>query len=416
MSSNILLLYNRFMVLFMPMVNSQIQRIVIIAQAIASPSNNFKKQTSASVRRSSLLKSMLPPPVPMPDTLVGVDDLIRSDLEKFAGHWFWALLGFTLLVALGLMFEFPEIWHDTIGALKEMCRCPTVKRKLSPWSKLAGTFGWILIIAGVVGEGVAEGFLFKADGLVVKFDEILLADTTKSAGAARKSAIKAADAAKIAKDQSDAAVQSSLNALGLAKGARKEVHSFEADIVSAKKLAADAESHLADALQQAANAEEELTRIKTPRSLIHVDELVAALKPFSGSEYTLNVFMDDESIQFTKAVAGALGAAGWVRKQPAGIDLGIPTVTIVFGQGASENVPACLDTGISLHAHAKESVAVLQSRPLQSLPKTIQAALALRSAITLSISPPDERNVARGILDPKPEEGVLMTICVGKKP
>jgi hypothetical protein len=147
----------------------------------------------------------------MPDTLVGLDELIRSELEKFAAHWFWALLGFTLLVALGLMFEFPEILHDTVGALKEICRCPTVKRKLSPKAKLLGTFGWILIIAGVVGEGVAEGFLFKADGLVLKFDEILLADTTKSAGAARASAKQAANAAefangqaKRAKDEADA--------------------------------------------------------------------------------------------------------------------------------------------------------------------------------------------------------------------
>jgi hypothetical protein len=359
---------------------------------------------------------MLAPSVPMPDTLVGVDELIRSELEKFAAHWFWALLGFTLLVALGLVFEFPEIWHDTIGALKEICRCPTVKRKLSPWAKLAGTFGWILIVAGVVGEGIAEGFLFKADGLVLKFDEILLAETTKSAGAAGASAIKAANAAKIAKDQSDAAVLSSSNALGLAKGARKEADSFEADIVSTKKLAADAESHLADALQRAANAEAELTRLKTPRSLVHSEELIAALKPFNGSEYTLNVFMDDESMQFTKAVAGALAAAGWVRKQPGGINLGIPTMEIVLGQGAAEHVPACVATGISLSAHAKESLAVLQALPPQSLPKTVQAAIALNWAIARSISPPDERNVVTGVIDPKPAEVGPMTICVGKKP
>jgi hypothetical protein len=120
----------------------------------------------------------------MPDTLVGVDALIRSELERFASHWFWTLLAFTLLVALGLACELPEIWHDTLEALREICRHPTVRRKLSPWAKLAGTFGWVLIIAGVVGEGIAEGFLFKADGLVLKFDEILLQDTnSKSNGA-----------------------------------------------------------------------------------------------------------------------------------------------------------------------------------------------------------------------------------------
>jgi hypothetical protein len=78
--------------------------------------------------------------------------LIRSELEVFASHWFWALLGFTFLVAMGLAWELPEIWHDTVEALKDICRCPAIKRKLSPWAKLAGTFGWVLIIAGVVGK------------------------------------------------------------------------------------------------------------------------------------------------------------------------------------------------------------------------------------------------------------------------
>lgn len=106
-------------------------------------------------------------------------------------------------------------------------------------------------------------------------------------------------------------------------------------------------------------------------------------------------------------MARALEAAGWVRRQPAGINIGIPTVEIVFDQGGAENVPGCLDTGISLSAHAKESIETLKSRPVQLLPKTIQAALALKSAIALSISPSDERNVASGILDPKPARKVF---------
>jgi len=121
-------------------------------------------------------------------------------------------------------------------------------------------------------------------------------------------------------------------------------------------------------------------------------------------------------MEFTKVVARTLEAAGWVRKQPMGINIGIPTVEIAFDQSGTEHVPACLDTGISLRAHAKESFETLKSVSVQSMPKTIQAALALKSAIALSISPSDERNVVSGILDPKPAEGIPMTICVGKKP
>jgi hypothetical protein len=187
----------------------------------------------------------------MPDTLSGIDDLIRSGLEEFAAQWFWRLVVFTAIVLVGLLFEAPEIWHETASSLREIFRRPKEERKPAPWIKLAGTIGWLLIIIGVAGECIAEGFLFKADGLVVKFDEILLANTTKSAGNANVSAKGAAAAADLAKRRSDAAVSSASNALNTAAGARKEADSFEQDIVSAKQQAADAESHLADALRQA---------------------------------------------------------------------------------------------------------------------------------------------------------------------
>jgi hypothetical protein len=272
-----------------------------------------------------------------------------------------------------------------------------------------GLLGTALIVSGVAGELYVDVKAGKIETQIREANDNLLSLIIREAGDAKDSALIALDAATKAKDASTSAVTT-------ARGARLEADSFEADIKAAKEQAAAAESHLADALERAAKAEAELTRLKTPRSLVHSEELVAALKRFNGSEYTLNVFMDDESIQFTKAVAGALEAAGWVRKQPAGINLGIPSVEIVFDQGVAGYVPACLATGISISAHAKESLAVLQALPSQSFPKTVQAAIALSSVIARSISPPDERNVASGILDPKPAEGIPMTICVGKKP
>jgi hypothetical protein len=41
----------------------------------------------------------------MPDTLRGIDDLIRSNLETFAAYWFWRLIAFTAVVAFGLFLE-----------------------------------------------------------------------------------------------------------------------------------------------------------------------------------------------------------------------------------------------------------------------------------------------------------------------
>jgi len=67
----------------------------------------------------------------------------------------------------------------------------------------------------------------------------------------------------------------STDAIDTAGRAQKEADSFEKDIVSAKTLAAEAESHLADALQRAANAERELSELKAksaPRRLTPAQE------------------------------------------------------------------------------------------------------------------------------------------------
>jgi hypothetical protein len=55
----------------------------------------------------------LPPPsIPFPDTLKGVDELIRTDFEAFRLDWFSLLLAATLLVVIGLFMEGPELLHE----------------------------------------------------------------------------------------------------------------------------------------------------------------------------------------------------------------------------------------------------------------------------------------------------------------
>lgn len=343
-----------------------------------------------------------------------------------------------LVLTIGAIVEY---WYKL--KLLALLVLKWILRKSTPFDRCAfrrllfHSIGPVLVVLGIAGEVVFEGRTFvvedrqeeqarKAVGTVTeqaeRADETgkkAIADSTAAVSQANDALGKAGKAQESlgkAEDEANRAESAASNALTLSRGARQEADSFESDIKVATQQAADAESHLADALQRAAKAEADLYRIKTPRSLVRSEELIAALKPFSGTEYTLNVFMDDESIQFTKAVGGALEASGWIRKQPAGMSIGIPTIEIVFDQGGTQNVPACLDTGISLTAYAKESIETLKSRPVQLMPKTIQAALALKAAIALSISPSDERNVANGVLAPKPAEGIPMTICVGKKP
>jgi hypothetical protein len=245
---------------------------------------------------------------------------------------------------------------------------------------------------------------------------------TKSGDAIDKAG-KAQESLGNAENEANRAQRASSNALGIANDAkqvahesRQEADSFEKDIVSAKQLAADAESHLADALRQVAQAEAELNRIRSPRSITNAPALIAALTLFKGSEYTLNVFQDDESIQFTKVIDDVLGQAGWIRKQPEAIQLGIPSLD-VFGQGIKDAVPVCVETGIQVHVHSIESLEALRLRAVQDLPKTIQAAIALRAALAPRVSPSDERNVGDHVsLDKTPAAEGPVLICIGKKP
>lgn len=203
----------------------------------------------------------------------------------------------------------------------------------------------------------------------------------------------------------------SSNALTLATGARQEADTFERDIVSAKTQAAEAESNLAEALRQAAAATEELTRLKTPRSLTNVSASVAALKGFGDTEYTFSsVFADEESIGLLKQIDGALQLAGWKRVPPGG---GVVIIPHVLGAGVDFSVPPGTGTGVSVSVDSLESVVTLRSLPRALAPPPLRAALALNDFIASTLVPPQQ-----GSKDVFVEHGTSTTvrIVVGKKP
>ena len=127
---------------------------------------------------------MLPPPVPPPDWLEGIDDKIRDSLDAYRNGWFDWLLVSTGVVVFGLFLELPEIWHDTKRAIHELIGSCKPERHLSAWKTLAVSLGWFLIVVGVAGEFVAESFVSRADGIVQKFDETLLAEAKTKTGLA----------------------------------------------------------------------------------------------------------------------------------------------------------------------------------------------------------------------------------------
>jgi hypothetical protein len=99
-----------------------------------------------------------------------------------------------------------------------------------------------------------------------------------------------------AEQEANQAQTASLNALGLARGARREADSFERDITSAKEAAAKAESKLADRTL----TDEQIRSIATKLSV------------FSGQEYTVTAYWDSkESLGIANRIHSALQLARW---------------------------------------------------------------------------------------------------------
>jgi hypothetical protein len=223
---------------------------------------------------------MLPPDL-------SLDALMRGDLNVWSNRWFWVLVVSTIIVGIGIICEAPELFqtigfgHETIGRIRRFWYIRIRKIDLNGWEQLCselitrprhhgkmvaimGFIGWTLVALGVVGEGLAEYFVNDAETDIRAFDEGALIETQRSANSA-------SDAASLANDFAKKAELTSAKAIAQSRRAQHEADSFERDIVSAKKQAADAESsHLADALQRAANAERETAELKAraaPRRL-----------------------------------------------------------------------------------------------------------------------------------------------------
>ncbi|MHB8216893.1 MAG: hypothetical protein ACYDDS_12525 [Candidatus Sulfotelmatobacter sp.] len=363
-----------------------------------------------------------------PDLARALGKMMRADLDVWSNWWFWSLVGSTIVVAIGIFCEAPEIWrevglgHKTVARIRTFWYvrvrkrdlkggerlCPeliTTNERHRRWIARAGFVGWTLVALGVGGEGIGEYFLNDAETNLRAFDQTVLIETQQSANSA-------AMASSLANTFSDKAVAASSNSLTLAKGARKEADSFEGDIKTAKQQAVDAESHLAEALRQAADARKELDLLKTPRTLTDTSALVSALKPFKGTRYIFfGLFGDEESTLLLRQIDGVLQSAEWERVQPPSPFP--PAFTISIGN-ISIAVSHRIDTGVKITVESTESVASLQSLPLDKSPPYIQAATALRGNLIPRIFPPQNGIAdAIGVLSGN-EPFVLIT--VGKKP
>lgn len=200
-----------------------------------------------------------PPPILRPDTLKGIDALIRAGFIAYRETCFNWLLAATGLVVAGLAFEGPELWHEISGISKHWRFRRSFHFSLpeahTPKSaKLLAFVGWLLIVVGVAGEYVADSFVSRADGYVQTFDELLLTETQNRTALASERASAAYERASENEKETAATLKQAeqertdaAKSLQAAEAATKEAKGYSLQIAQANERAANLEKDAASA-------------------------------------------------------------------------------------------------------------------------------------------------------------------------
>jgi hypothetical protein len=252
----------------------------------------------------------------------GMSLVTKANLQHLRDIYFDCLLACTGLVGIGLLMEILEIAHDVLEAIGRKSRehkywlsFPIDRKEYpeaSPRAKVLSGVGWVLIVLGVAGEGVFEGFVSKYDTALSHMTDTIVAE----------------------------AQEESANAEATAKGFDAQIAESDAKAKSAEATAKQFEAQIADAKARAAQAELELAKIKQWRTLTpkQQQEIGNALSVYAGQNFAFLVFGDPESLSFLGDIKAALKIAGWNRvATPPGLggDIGYK-VDEIMAQGIND--------------------------------------------------------------------------------
>jgi hypothetical protein len=188
---------------------------------------------------------------PLSSIVARVDDSIKNGLEASRDLWFVLLVVSTVLVFVGVVLEEAEGWMpylERLLPLTEIMQYRLIKR--------VAKLGWILIVAGVMGEGAFEVLVSRADNQLHQFDEAVLNEARREAG-------DAATSAEIAREEADAAraeAETAKTAAGIALGKSDRANAAAGKALITSKSATDAASEAQEKVEAVAEQADNIDR------------------------------------------------------------------------------------------------------------------------------------------------------------
>ncbi|MGB8063351.1 MAG: hypothetical protein WCF26_15770 [Candidatus Sulfotelmatobacter sp.] len=219
---------------------------------------------------------------------------LRSDIEQVRSCFFHLLLACSVIVAVGVVVEGIEHLLSTGKPFVDTETGIFDATPLINWHKKLERLGWLLVILGVVGEGIFEAATTSADNILQDFNNTLLAIATDEAGSAAKSA-------KTAHDEAHAASAEAGKAQHKADAVGKRAKELDRQLLAAKKT-----------LEVLEAKRKELEKSIAPRPmLVTFGNNIDPLKAFSGINVQLEYAPSEE--RNAGSLRGVLDASavGW---------------------------------------------------------------------------------------------------------
>ena len=316
---------------------------------------------------------------------------LSDDLKQIRDCWFLLVIICTALVAVGAFLEEAEHWLS-VGKPKWDMRRGILDPIIvpNPWverrEKLI-RIGWILLLVGIIGEGVFEALTANADSRLESFDETLLQIAEEQAG-------KASDSAKVAHQEADDVAIEAKDIEKRLDKASSLINGFE-NKISAQGPRAKALAKIGPELTK------KLNKFKGQRV-----KLFLCGQSDAASQEMVNVWQFIHSLLGTETVAG-LKEAEWV--------IVSPNINFTQGCGAARE----LGLGISVYVSKLAPQRTLEAAEV--LASGITKALPLSSDKTLSLIGPDSLTSGRRVPKDAPWRIVasdqdLITVMIGDHP